>query len=89
MKASLIRPLFLLGIAGHGAMLLAQSTGTFTGTGNMTTARFGHSATLLADGRVLIVGAIPMRTLSKSPVVAPLVRSFTTPRPVRSYRQAA
>ena len=56
LKAIFVLTLLFLGIAGHPSIVMAQSAGTFTATGTMTTARSGHTATLLLNGKVLIAG---------------------------------
>ncbi len=57
MKATVVFLSLALGVA-HTPIALAQSPATFRATGDMTSARFLHTATLLADGRVLIAGGI-------------------------------
>ena len=47
--------LLFFGLAGHGSTARAQSPGTFTATANGWTAGYGSTATLLPDGRVLLV----------------------------------
>jgi hypothetical protein len=52
MEIRLLLPLLLSGVS------LAQPAGSFIPTGAMTTRRWGHSATLLPNGKVLVAGGI-------------------------------
>jgi uncharacterized protein (TIGR03437 family) len=67
-----------LGLALYAAIALAQSAGTFTATGNMTTPRAGHVATLLTSGKVFIAGGTPDDTPVNSELYDPASGKFTS-----------
>jgi hypothetical protein len=58
------------------AELYDPSTGSFTATGNMTTARWGPTATLLNNGKVLIAGG----ALPAGPTASAELYDFSTER---------
>jgi hypothetical protein len=61
------------------AELYDPSTGRFSRTGNMTTNRQGHTATMLADGRVLIAGGIALQSaLASAELYGPAGGTFTS-----------
>lgn len=58
------------------AELYDPSAGTFTATGEMTTARSGHTATLLNNGKVLIAGGPINRRLASAELYDPSTGTF-------------
>ena len=63
----------------HGAAALAQSPGTFTQTGDLTVPRQFHTATLLANGKVLIAGGSNMNSAwASAELYDPASGTFTT-----------
>ncbi len=61
-----------------GVYAMAQSAGTFTATGSMTTARSSHTATLLTNGKVLIAGGeVGFNPLATAELYDPVSGTFT------------
>ena len=78
MKTNVVFLMFVLA-AGQTPKAVAQSPGTFAATGNMNTPRHLHTATLLADGRVLMAGgnSFAQKTESSAELYDPRNNSFT------------
>ena len=81
-RVSFVLPLLFLAVVVHAPMALAQSSGTFRATGNMTTPRFFHTATLLPNGKVLIVGGstgcdATCRPVASAELYDPAIGTFT------------
>src|SRR6202022_3250394 len=55
-RTLVLEGLFAIGLIASTAVPALGSSNTWTPTGSMTTARTGHTATLLANGEVLVAG---------------------------------
>ena len=75
MDGCLVRSLLVLGMASNA---MAQSSGSLVPTGNLTTPREYHNATLLTNGKVLITGGWAGTTAwASAELYDPASRTFT------------
>jgi hypothetical protein len=77
-----LRFVLVVASVGTAAVAMAQPSGSFSRTADMTAARSQHSATLLPDGRVLIAGGMSSTSLRSSSVLASA--EFYDPLPLSS-----
>jgi hypothetical protein len=82
--------LLIVGVSGSATTVTAQSSGAFTLTGNMTTARSFHTATLLPDGEVLIAGGTQTTassTTASAELYDPASRTFRLTGDMTTHRR--
>jgi len=91
-RQSCVLPVFFFGTVFAPATVLAQTAGTFTAVGNMTTPRFNHTATLLPNGKVLVAGGTvdPFKGLavSSAELYDPFTGTFTVTGSMRMARSS-
>jgi hypothetical protein len=68
-------------------VLATGGPGTFIATGSMATARASHTATLLANGKVLVVGGFNGSSIGGSELFDPASGTFTPTDPISPVRQ--
>jgi hypothetical protein len=72
---------WMAALAASGSIVRAQEVGSFAPTGNMVEERYGFTATLLEDGRVLIAGGAAPRTwfnaIASAEIYDPQTGTFT------------